>query len=99
MTGRYLSAEDIHVALSVSRSTAYDVLSNARCVKFGSTVRVAESAFQRWLDHHKVMPTPPHSLFARLLPAGTWSRVRQRETDSPDAAEELIDGVVRRRSA
>lgn len=64
MTERYLSAKDIQLVLGVSRTTAYDVLSQCTCVKFGANVRVAESAFQRWLDHHKVMPIPPRSLLA-----------------------------------
>jgi len=50
----YLSARDIMAALGVSRSTAYDIL--GQCdphVKFGGTLRVAESAFARWLQEHE----------------------------------------------
>jgi hypothetical protein len=50
----HLAPKDIMVALGVSKSRAYEIARECDRVKFGKTVRVPESAFNRWLEAHRL---------------------------------------------
>lgn len=59
---RFLGADEVSRALSVSRSTAYKLMRQMGRVVAGRVVRVSREAFERWLaEHHRPAEKPTRS--------------------------------------
>lgn len=87
----YITPADIQERLKVARSTAYEVARQCGPVKFGRVIRVAESAFARWLEEHR----RPASLSGGLLPAPrveplAYKSLAQRRKEARRAARNAL---------
>ncbi|HET7545479.1 MAG TPA: helix-turn-helix domain-containing protein [Polyangiaceae bacterium] len=77
----FLTAKDIQRRLNVCRARAYEVVAQIPRVKFGKSVRVAESAFAAWLKAHEVPPPPPTPEEARRARIEARQRALATELD------------------
>jgi len=78
---RYLSSKEIQAILRVSRARAYEIIRQMPRVKFGSSVRVAQSAFDQWVKERTVAPPPPTPTEARRMRSEARRRAFTTELD------------------